>query len=93
MGDRDGILSEALVEALRPLVAELVREEIAALRDELCPEPRQEVYTVEEAAAYLRCSEDAVRMRAKRGRLDVRRQGRRVYITGESLQGLASDGR
>lgn len=45
--------------------------------------------TLEQAAERLGCSTDAVRMRAKRGRLNSRRQGRRVYVSRESVDGLA----
>ena len=44
--------------------------------------------TLEEAAERLGCTPDAVRMRVKRGRLDHRRQGRRVYVSAMSVDGL-----
>jgi excisionase family DNA binding protein len=43
---------------------------------------------LEEAAERLGCTPDAVRMRVKRGRLDHRRQGRRVYVSAMSVDGL-----
>lgn len=45
--------------------------------------------TLEQAAARLDCSTDAVRMRVKRGRLEPRRDGRRLYVSRASVDGLA----
>jgi Helix-turn-helix domain len=90
---RDGILSEALAEALRPLIEEIVDETVERRLAELRPEPKKELYTLKEAGDFLGCSPDAARARANRGRLDKVHHGSRVYITGESLHRLAADGR
>jgi excisionase family DNA binding protein len=45
--------------------------------------------TLDQAAARLGCSRDAVRMRVKRGRLEGRRQGRRLYVSAASVERLA----
>jgi hypothetical protein len=42
-------------------------------------------YTTEEAGKRLGCSPDAVRMRVKRGRLDGKHQGRRLYVSAASV--------
>lgn len=44
--------------------------------------------TLKEAAERLGCSPDAVRMRVNRGRLDHRRQGRRLYVSAVSIERL-----
>src|SRR4051794_6333568 len=46
--------------------------------------------TVAEAAAALGCSEVAVRARHKRGRLQGRYQGRRLYIAHQSILDLGA---
>jgi helix-turn-helix protein len=46
--------------------------------------------TVREAARALDCSPEAVRARCRRGRLEHRYQGRRVYVSARSIQELAS---
>jgi excisionase family DNA binding protein len=50
--------------------------------------PRRPWLTVAEAAEVLGCSPDAVRMRARRGRLETRRQGRRLYVAARSVESL-----
>ncbi len=44
--------------------------------------------TLEQAAARLGCSPDAVRMRVRRGRLESKRQGRRLYVSAEAVDAL-----
>jgi len=44
--------------------------------------------TLDQAATRLGCSVDAVRMRARRGRLETRHVGRRVYVSRKSVDGL-----
>lgn len=44
--------------------------------------------TLKEAAERLGCTPDAVRMRVNRGRLDHRRQGRRLYVSAVSVERL-----
>lgn len=44
--------------------------------------------TVQEAAERLGCSPDAIRMRCSRGRLEHRRQGRRLYVSAASVDQL-----
>jgi excisionase family DNA binding protein len=76
-------LSPAVLDALQELVDERVADALAAV-----PTTARWL-TVEQAAARLACSPDAVRMRAKRGRLEIRHQGRRVYVSAESVDRLA----
>jgi excisionase family DNA binding protein len=44
--------------------------------------------TLDQAAARLGCSPDAVRMRVKRGRLEHRYQGRRLYVSADAVDRL-----
>jgi excisionase family DNA binding protein len=44
--------------------------------------------TLHEAAEQLGCTPDAVRMRIKRGRLEHRRHGRRIYVSAASVDRL-----
>ena len=76
-------------EAFAELVAELseLRERVEELeRREVTP-PRKWL-TLAEAADRLGCTPDAMRMRARRGRLEYRRQGRRIYVRAESVDNL-----
>jgi hypothetical protein len=45
--------------------------------------------SLQQAADRLDCSPDAVRMRARRGRLEARHQGRRLYVSRRSVDGAA----
>jgi Helix-turn-helix domain len=82
------VLSEevlGLVDAyVHDLVRRVVREELAASE---CLE-RRSWYSVDAAASRLGISPAAVRMRARRGRLETRRQGRRLYISAASVDEL-----
>jgi hypothetical protein len=70
------VFSEAVLRALdariRDLVAEGVREELARQQPMWVP--------VEQAAPSYGCSAHALRQRAKRGTVEVRRKGRRLYV-------------
>jgi excisionase family DNA binding protein len=77
------------------MLAELV-DEVAALRsrvDELerngAGGPVRAWLTLDEAGERLGVSADAVRMRARRGRLEHRRHGRRLYVSATSVDRLA----
>lgn len=45
--------------------------------------------TLPQAGERLGCSPDAVRMRVKRGRLEYKRQGRRLYVSRASVDALS----
>jgi excisionase family DNA binding protein len=80
-------LEDGIREVLRPVVVDVVREEL----DELAQEQRRERkpwLTLAEAAERLGCSKDAVRMRARRGRLEHRYHGRRLYISARAIDRL-----
>lgn len=47
--------------------------------------------TYEQAGELLGCSRDAVRMRAKRGRLEVRHHGRHAYVSRRSVDRLCGN--
>jgi excisionase family DNA binding protein len=83
-----------MLEALRPfvaeLVAELVEQELERRLAELPTAVQRPWLTIAEAAERLACSPDAVRMRVNRGRLDHRRQGRRVYVSARSVDQLSA---
>ena len=80
-----GSLAPELVAALEQLVDERVAATLAAAAT---TDDGARWLTLEQAAGRLGCSTDAVRMRAKRGRLDSRRHGRRLYVSRESLDAL-----
>src|SRR5690242_11769313 len=75
-----------LVEAIERLVDERVAAALAAQ----APAADRAWLTLEEAGEQLACTPDAVRMRVKRGRLEGRRQGRRLYISAASVERLGS---
>lgn len=81
----EAVLAPDLVRAIEDLIEERVREEIEARKP---AEPARKWLTTTEAAEQLGCSPDAVRMRAKRGRLQHRRQGRTLYIAAASIDDL-----
>jgi excisionase family DNA binding protein len=80
------LLSPACVDAIEQLVEERVRQELAA-RDSRVAE--RTWLTLEEAGEQLGVSADAVRMRVKRGRLEGKTQGRRVYVSAASVERLS----
>jgi excisionase family DNA binding protein len=85
------VAGSALLEALRPLVAELVEEELDRRLELEQRDTAPQWLTLEQAAARLGCSPDAVRMRARRGRLAYRHHGRRFYVSAESVDRLAGE--
>lgn len=87
MTPRDRIataLSPDLVAAIEALVDERVAAGLAARASSDGPE----WLTLDAAASQLGCSRDAVRMRARRGRLELGRQGRSVYVSARSVREL-----
>jgi excisionase family DNA binding protein len=80
-------IAGALADALRPLVDEVavLREQVDGLLDE---RHGKRWLTLAEAAERLGCSPDAVRMRARRGRLEHRYQGRRLYVSADAVDRL-----
>lgn len=81
----EGLVGSVLADA----ILDAVREELAA---ELAHRPTTDSaprwLTLEQAGERLGCSADAVRMRVKRGRLEPRRQGRRLYVSAASVDRL-----
>ena len=85
MTDLGATFSPDLIAALEQLVDRRVASAMAAV-------PARDGapwLTLEQAAVRLDCSTDAVRMRVKRGRLESRRQGRRLYVSRDSVDGIA----
>ena len=83
MTDLGATFSPDLIAALEQLVDRRVASALAALPADGAP-----WLTLEQAAVRLDCSTDAVRMRVKRGRLESRRQGRRLYVSRDSVDGI-----
>jgi excisionase family DNA binding protein len=79
---------DALTEAFRPLVVEVVEQELDRRLDQLDRHTTPRWLTLEQAAPRLGCSRDAVRMRARRGRLEHRYQGRRLYVSADAVDRL-----
>ena len=74
---------------MRPLVVELIEQELSRRLDELDTEVKRPRWlTLGQAAERLGCSPDAVRMRARRGRIDYRYQGRRMYVSEADVREL-----
>lgn len=67
-------LALSLVEILRPVIREVVREELRAAGEE------SRWVRVEQAAAQLGLTPKAIYHRVERGQLEARRLGRTLYI-------------
>jgi excisionase family DNA binding protein len=80
----EALLSPDLLTALDDYISEVVEERLGRLPDR----DGREWFTLEEAAQQLGCSYEAVRKRAKRGRLETRRHGRTVLVSARSLAAL-----
>jgi excisionase family DNA binding protein len=83
----EALLAPAVVHALQDLVDERVRAELGA-HAAAGTEHARRWFTIPEAAIALGCSPDAIRMRIARGRLEHRRQGRRVYVSAAAIDEL-----
>jgi hypothetical protein len=80
MTGRDGI-ADALAEVLRPVVAELVGEEIERQLAERDPDDSAPFLTVAQYAQLHHTTPEAVRARIRRGRLQaIRPPGGREYL-------------
>jgi excisionase family DNA binding protein len=78
------VLAPAVLDAITAFVQETVRAELAR-----APVGAERKWlTVQQAAELLSCSPDAIRMRAKRGRLEHRHQGRSLYIAAAAVDNL-----
>jgi hypothetical protein len=71
------LLSAKLVAALEQHVREVAAQ---AVREELARQPQRQWLPVEQAAKRYGCTPEALRMRVKRGTVEARRQGRRLYV-------------
>jgi excisionase family DNA binding protein len=69
-------------------IEQLVDDRVAAALAEHGRENGARWLTLGQAAERLGCTPDAVRMRVQRGRLEHRRQGRRVYVSAEAVDRL-----
>jgi hypothetical protein len=85
------LLAPELLVALEQHVALLLEEALTgqATRTEFTG---KRWLTSAEAGELLSCSPDAVRMRCRRGRLEHRYMGRRLYVSAESVANLAGPG-
>jgi DNA-directed RNA polymerase specialized sigma24 family protein len=84
MTDLDRYLGPEVVAAIE----KLVEERVAAALETRAVDDGPEWLTLAQAADHLGCSVDAVRMRAKRGRLVTRTHGRRLYVSAGSVRSL-----
>jgi excisionase family DNA binding protein len=80
-------LAPDVVDALEELIAATVRAELERAAPDGAADPKW--LTLREAGRRLGISEDATRMRVKRGRLEARRHGRRLYVSAASVDRLA----
>lgn len=88
MSDIERIFAPEVAAILETEIDRRIRGALAEL-DARRPAADRRWLTLEEAGARLGISADAVRMRVKRGRLEHRRQGRRLYVSAESIDRLA----
>ena len=79
-------LAPEVIEAIEGFVAERVEAVLSSRPD---PSARQWL-TLDQAGELLGCSRDAVRMRARRGRLQTRRHGRCLYVSASSVAELGA---
>jgi excisionase family DNA binding protein len=87
-GWADGLLDELAAQlATHPRLEAFVRWRVEQALAEREQEGRSWL-TLSEAAQRLGCTPDAVRMRIKRGRLEHRRHGRRLYVSAASVDRL-----
>jgi excisionase family DNA binding protein len=88
----EGLLDELAVQlAMHPRLEALVEERVEQALAER--EQRGRAWlTLTEAAERLGCTPDAVRMRIRRGRLEHRRHGRRLYVSSASVERLGRAG-
>jgi hypothetical protein len=70
------------------LVERIAQRAAAIVLEQSHPAEPAEWLTLGQAAQRLGCSPDAVRMRGKRGRLETRHQGRRLYVSRRSVDEL-----
>jgi excisionase family DNA binding protein len=73
---------------LPPDVVEQIAQRVAEILADRVQDERVEWLTLEQAAERLGCTAEAVRMRANRGRLERRSQGRRVYVRAADVDRL-----
>jgi excisionase family DNA binding protein len=85
----EGLLDELAMElAVHPRFEALVQERVEQTLMARGNVQERRWLTLREAAERLGCTPDAVRMRISRGRLDHRRQGRRLYVSAASVDRL-----
>ena len=84
----DRLLADVFAPDVVEAIERLVDERVAVALVGFVPTTSPRWLTVAEAATRLGCSPDAVRMRARRGRLEVRRHGRSLYISSASVESL-----
>jgi excisionase family DNA binding protein len=82
----EAVLAPEMVSLIETYVAQSVAEAIAQHAAKLNGD--RTWLTLSEAGERLGVSADAIRMRVRRGRLEARRQGRRVYVRAASVDRL-----
>jgi hypothetical protein len=83
------LLAPEVMGALDTYVRDIATELVQQLRDEIDYAGGKPWLTPVEAGRLLDCTPHAIRMRCKRGRLEHRYQGRRLYVSARAIQELA----
>lgn len=83
------LLAPEVLQALDEYVRDLAGDLVDQLREEVAFAGGKAWLTPTEAGRLLDCSPHAIRMRCRRGRLEHRYQGRRLYVSAKSVQELA----
>jgi excisionase family DNA binding protein len=81
------VFSAAVLDFVEEWVRAVIREELEN-EHERNGEASKKWLTTEEAAERLGCTPKAIRERIYRGRLEARYQGRRVYVSADSVDDL-----
>jgi excisionase family DNA binding protein len=82
----EAVLAPNVVQLIEAFVVQAVDTELA--RHAPAGRNDRKWLTLKEAGEQLGVSADAVRMRIKRGRLESRRHGRRIYVSTSSIDRL-----
>jgi hypothetical protein len=82
------LLAPEVMHALDDYVRDIAAELVDDLRGEFERARGKPWLTAAEAGRLLDCSPHAIRMRCKRGRLEHRYQGRRLYVSARAIQEL-----
>jgi hypothetical protein len=89
-GDARELLERFFAPQVVDAFERLVDERVEAVSESVSREASSRIWlTCAEAGEELGCSAAAIRMRVQRGRLEARRQGRRLYVSAASIRSLS----